>query len=178
MRHFGLLATRTVFGGYLAVHGAQKLFGAFGGPGLEATGVAFESIGLKPGRPLAALAGASEFGGGILTMTGIAEPLGPLTIAGTMLVASATHRSQGPLAKDGGFELPLTNFAIAVALMSSGLGRYRLGPRLPKSLVRLSVVGGTLLAAMSLAQLLSAEPPAPAPEASDGEDGTEDDRGG
>jgi putative oxidoreductase len=177
MRHAGLLATRTIFGGYLAVHGAQKLFGVFGGPGLEATGVAFESMGMKPGRPMAALAGASEFGGGILTMTGIAEPLGPLTIAGTMVVASAVHRRQGPLSQNGGFELPLTNFAIAVALMSSGLGRYRLGPRLPKSLVRLSVVGGTVLAGVSLAQLLSAEPPAPAPETSDEPGGAENDEG-
>ena len=122
MRHVGLLATRTIFGGYLAVHGAQKLFGTFGGPGLEATGAGFESIGLKPGRPLAALAGGSEFASGILTMTGIAEPLGPLMIAGTMVVASATHRRNGPLAQGGGFELPLTNFAVAVALLSSGLG--------------------------------------------------------
>jgi putative oxidoreductase len=161
------LATRTVFGGYLAVHGAQKLFGAFGGQGLEATGAAFESMGMKPGRAMAALAGASEFGGGILTATGIAEPLGPLTIAGTMVVASAVHRKQGPLAQNGGFELPLTNLAIAVALMSSGLGRYRIGPRLPKSLIRLSVVGGTALAAASLVQLLNAKPPASEPETSD-----------
>jgi putative oxidoreductase len=172
MRHVGLLATRTIFGSYLAVHGAQKLFGAFGGPGLEATGAAFESMGMKPGRPMAALAGASEFGGGILTATGIAEPLGPLAIAGTMVVASAVHRKQGPLSQNGGFELPLTNFAVAVALMSSGLGRYRLGPRLPKSLIRLSVVGGVALAAASLAQLLSAKPPDPAPQATDEPEGT------
>jgi putative oxidoreductase len=164
MRHLGLLATRTIFGSYLAVHGAQKLFGAFGGGGLDATGAAFESLGMKPGKAMAALAGASEFGGGILTATGIAEPLGPLAIAGTMLVASATHRKQGPLSQNGGFELPLTNFAVAVALVSSGSGRYRLGPRLPKSLIRLSVIGGAVLAAASLAQLLSATPHAGEPE--------------
>ncbi len=160
MRHAGLLLTRTVFGGYLAVHGAQKLFGAFGGPGLDATAAGFESMGMKPGRAMATLAGASEFGGGILTATGIAEPLGPLAIAGTMVVASAVHRKQGPMMQNGGFELPLTNFAVAIALLSSGLGRYRLGPRLPKSLIRLAVVGGAALAAGSLYQLLTAEPPA------------------
>lgn len=176
MRHVGLLATRTIFGGYLAVHGAQKLFGVFGGQGLEASGAAFESMGMKPGKTMAALAGASEFGGGILTATGMAEPLGPIAIAGTMVVASAVHRKQGPLSQNGGFELPLTNFAIAVALMSSGLGRYRLGPRLPKSLIRLSVVGGTILAVVSIAQLLSANPPVRAPEASDEQDGEESDR--
>ena len=166
MRHAGLLLTRTVFGGYLAVHGAQKLFGAFGGPGLDATAAGFESMGMKPGKAMATLAGASEFGGGILTATGIAEPLGPLAIAGTMVVASAVHRKQGPMMQNGGFELPLTNFAVAIALLSSGLGRYRLGPRLPKSLIRLSVVGGAALAAGSLYQLLTAEPP---PAAADDE---------
>jgi putative oxidoreductase len=163
MRHFGLLATRTVFGGYLAVHGAQKLFGSFGGPGLEATAAGFESMGMKPGKAMAALAGASELGGGLLTATGIAEPLGPLAIAGTMVVASAVHRKQGPLMQNGGFELPLTNLAVAVALLSSGLGHYRLGPRLPKSLIRLSFAGGAALAGISLYQLLTAEPPAAAP---------------
>jgi len=165
-----LLATRAIFGSYLAVHGAQKLFGSFGGAGLEATGAAFESMGMKPGKAMAALAGASELGGGILTATGIAEPLGPLAIAGTMVVASAVHRKQGPLAQNKGFELPLTNFAVAVALMSSGLGRYRLGPRLPKGLIRLSVIGGLALAAASLAQLLRADPPSRATEADDDTD--------
>jgi putative oxidoreductase len=172
MRHAGLLLTRPVFGGYVAVHGAQKLFGAFGGPGLDATAAGFESMGMKPGKAMATLAGASEFAGGILTATGIAEPLGPLAIAGTMVVASAVHRKQGPLMQNGGFELPLTNLAVASALLSSGSGRYRLGPRLPKSLIRLSVVGGAALAAGSLYQLLTAEPQAAASdgEASDSEE--------
>ncbi len=162
MRHTGLLATRVVFGSYLAVHGAQKLFGWFGGPGLEATSAGFESLGMRPGKPMAALAGASELGGGILTATGIAEPLGPLAIAGTMVVASTVHRKQGALSQNGGFELPLTNLALAIALLSSGSGRLRLGPSLSKSLTRIAVVGGAALAAVSLAKLLSAPVPAPA----------------
>src|SRR5580698_7660484 len=109
-----------MFGSYLAVHGAQKLFGVFGGHGLDATGAAFESMGLRPGKVMAAVAGASELGGGVLTATGIADPLGPLSIAGTMVVASAVHRKQGPLAQNGGFELPLTNLALAVGLLSAG----------------------------------------------------------
>lgn len=155
MRHAGLFAARAVLGGYLAVHGAQKLFGSFEGPGLEATAAGFESLGMKPGKTMAALAGASELGGGLLTVTGVAEPLGPLMIAGTMVVASATHRENGPLMKNGGFELPLTNLAVAIALVSSGLGRYRLGPRLPRSLIGIAVIGGTGLAAASLYQLFS-----------------------
>jgi putative oxidoreductase len=126
-------------------------------------------MGMRPGKAMAALAGASELGGGILTATGIADPLGPITIAGTMAVASAVHRKQGPLAQNGGFELPLTNLAVAVALMSSGTGKLRLGPRLSKSLTRMAVVGGAALAAATLAQLLRFQPPAaeasePAPE--------------
>jgi putative oxidoreductase len=179
MRHAGLLVTRVVFGSYLAVHGAQKLFGSFGGHGLEATAAGFESMGMRPGKPMAALAGASELGGGILTATGIAEPLGPLAIAGTMVVASAVHRKQGPLSQNGGFELPLTNFALAIALLSSGSGRLRLGPSLPKSLTRIALIGGAGLAAFSLAKLLSAPVPAPvAVEARvDAEGSAADDRG-
>jgi putative oxidoreductase len=56
MRDAALFGTRLVLGSYLAVHGTQKLFGAFGGPGLAAAGTGFESIGLTPGKPMAALA--------------------------------------------------------------------------------------------------------------------------
>jgi putative oxidoreductase len=169
MRSIGLLITRLIFGSYLAVHGAQKLFGSFGGYGLEATGAGFESMGMKPGKVMAAVAGASELGGGVLTATGIASPLGPLAIAGTMVVASAVHRKQGPLSTNGGFELPLTNFAVAVGLLASGPGNLRLGPHLSKSLTRISVVGGAALAGYTLNQLLRAQPVAAAEEAADEE---------
>jgi putative oxidoreductase len=169
MRSIGLLITRVIFGSYLAVHGAQKLFGSFGGHGLEATGAGFESMGLKPGKLMAGVAGASELGGGILTATGIADPLGPLAIAGTMVVASTVHRKQGPLSTGGGYELPLTNFAVAVALLAAGPGALRLGPHLSKSATRLAVVGGAALAAVSLSQLLRAQPVPVAEEAQDEE---------
>jgi putative oxidoreductase len=161
MRNVGLLFTRTVLGGYLAVHGAQKLFGAFEGHGLEATGAGFHALGLRPGKAMAALAGASELGGGFLTATGVAEPLGPLAIAGTMAVATAVHRKQGPMSQKGGFELPLTNLAAAVGLLSTGLGGLRVGPRLPKWLTAISVLGATALTARAVSQLLFAEPAAP-----------------
>ena len=60
MRSTLLFGARVIVGGYLAVHGAQKLFGAFGGPGLAKTAAGFERIGLAPGRQMAALAGAAE----------------------------------------------------------------------------------------------------------------------
>jgi hypothetical protein len=89
LRNLGLLITRVIFGSYLAVHGAQKLFGSFGGHGLDATGAGFESLGMKPGKVMAAVAGASELGGGVLTAAGIADPLGPLAIAGTRRPSAA-----------------------------------------------------------------------------------------
>lgn len=58
MRDIALLGARLVVGGYLAVHGAQKLFGAFGGAGLDRAGAGFERMGLTPGKPMAALAAA------------------------------------------------------------------------------------------------------------------------
>jgi putative oxidoreductase len=169
MRNIGLLISRVIFGSYLAVHGAQKLFGSFGGPGLEATGAGFDSLGMRPGQTMATIAGASELGGGLLTAAGIADPLGPLALAGTMVVASTVHRKQGPLSTNGGFELPLTNFAVAAALLAAGPGSIRLGPHLSKSLTRLSVVGGAALAAFSLNQLLRAQAVPAADEAEDEE---------
>ncbi|MHB1555289.1 MAG: DoxX family protein [Acidimicrobiales bacterium] len=157
MRRLGLLVSRWVLGGYLAVHGAQKLFGAFGGHGLEATAAGFGSIGLRPAKVMATLAGVSEMGGGVLTATGIADPLGPVAVAGTMAVAAAVHRRHGPLAQKGGFELPLTNLALALALMSSP-GRPGVGLLLPRSLARLAVAGGIGAAAVAIGQILLAQP--------------------
>jgi putative oxidoreductase len=61
----------------MAGHGAQKLFGSFGGPGMEGTTGFMEMLGLQPGRPWAVLADISEFGGGVLTLLGFLNPLGP-----------------------------------------------------------------------------------------------------
>jgi putative oxidoreductase len=122
MRNLTLLATRTVLGAYMIVHGAQKLFGAFDGPGLDKAGQGFHAMGLTPGKPHAALAGASELGGGVLTAAGALDPLGPLAIAGAMTVAATVHRKAGPLAAKGGFELPLVNLALAAVLAATGPG--------------------------------------------------------
>jgi putative oxidoreductase len=157
MRDATLLGARLVVGGYLAVHGAQKLFGAFGGPGLDKVGATFDRIGLTPGKPMAALAGATELGGGVLTAAGAGHPAGPLAIMGAMAVASATHRKNGPLAAKGGFELPLTNLVAAAALAVAGPGRIRLGPSLPRRLTAAATVGGGALAAVSLTKLLTAQ---------------------
>jgi putative oxidoreductase len=156
MRDVLLLGTRLVLGSYLAVHGAQKLFGSFGGPGLDQAGAGFDRIGLTPGKPMAALAGATELGGGVLTVAGAADPAGPLAIIGAMTVASVTHRASGPLAANRGFELPLTNLAAAAALAAAGPGRFRVGPPLGRRLTTAAVAGGAVLAAASLAKMLTA----------------------
>jgi putative oxidoreductase len=131
MRNMALLGTRLVLGGYLAVHGAQKLFGVLGGPGLDKAGAGFDRIGLSPGKQMAAAAGITELAGGVLTAAGIADPAGPLAIMGAMSIAAVTHRANGPLSAKGGFELPLTNLAAATALLATGTGKFRLGPRCP-----------------------------------------------
>lgn len=160
MRNAALLGLRLTLGSYLAAHGAQKLFGAFGGHGLEASGAGFDRVGLRPGRPLAKLAGTSELVGGVLTVAGLADPVGPLAVASTMAVASATHRDSGPFNAKGGWELPLTNMAAAAVLAAAGPGRYSLnaalGLRVPRPLVRLAVAGVATTSAALILRLLSA----------------------
>ena len=141
MRNVALLGTRLVLGSYLAVHGAQKLFGTFGGSGLDKAGAGFDRIGLRPGRTMAIAAGVSELGGGVLTAAGIADPAGPLAIMGAMSVAATTHRAKGPLNARGGFELPLTNLAAAATLAAVGPGKFRIGPSLPRPLAVAGAAG-------------------------------------
>jgi hypothetical protein len=73
-----------------------------------------------------------------------------------MTVASATHRASGPLAANRGFELPLTNLAAAAALAAAGPGRFRIGAPLSRRLTTAAVAGGAVLAAASLAKMLTA----------------------
>ncbi len=155
MRDFAVLIVRIIVGGLLAGHGAQKLFGSFGGPGMEGFAGFLESMGMKPGKPWAALAGASEFGGGMLTALGLLNPLGPLGILGAMSVAAFKAQGVKPIwAQEGGGELPVTNAAIAAAIALAGPGRYSLdhalGLRVPKRIVALAFISGLIVAAASL----------------------------
>ena len=156
MRSSALLAARLVLGGYVAAHGAQKLVGAFDGPGLDAAGQGFEAMGLTPGREMAALAGASEVAGGALTAAGVADPVGPITVASTMAVAATVHRQAGPLAANGGYELPLTYGALALVLAATGPGDLSAGPAAPRALARTAAAVGGTLAAVSIARLVAA----------------------
>ena len=123
----GLLLIRVVVGVLLAGHGAQKLFGWFGGHGVEGTGRAFETMGLRPGRAHATVAGMAEFGGGALLALGLLTPLAAALIGATMLVASLTaHRGKGPWSTNGGWELPATFAAVAIGLAFNGAGQWSL----------------------------------------------------
>jgi putative oxidoreductase len=164
MRHLGLLILRMVAGGLLAGHGAQKLFGWFGGYGLQGTGGWLESLGLRPGSRWAVLAGAGEFGGGVLTALGLLHPVGPLMMLGPMSIAvGKVHWGKPIWATEGGAELPVTNMAVGLALAFTIPGRYSLdyllGIRAPRALVAL--VGAGVAAGIAVG--LSAQP-APAPE--------------
>lgn len=137
---------RLAQGSLMAGHGAQKLFGSFGGPGLEGTSGFMEMLGMRPGRPWAYMAGLSEFGGGVLTALGLFNPLGPLGIIGSMTMATRTaHRGKPIWVTEGGAELPLLNIALSAALMIREPDRYTLdrvfGIRLPAWVGPLGLVG-------------------------------------
>jgi putative oxidoreductase len=119
----GLLALHVIPGLLFVGHGAQKLFGVFGGHGIDGTGGFFESLGLKPGRLHATAAGLAEFGGGLLLVLGLLVPLAAAVLIATMLTAALTaHRGKGVWNQNGGWELPLVFGAIAFALAGAGAG--------------------------------------------------------
>ncbi len=146
MGNLAALILRLVLGGFIAGHGAQKLFGSFGGPGIQGTSGFMEMLGLRPGRPWAVLAGLSEFGGGLLPLLGFLNPLGPIGVIGSMAMATTKAHWGKPIwVTEGGPELPVTNIAVATALIVNGPGRYSLdrafGVRLPGWLAPLGLVG-------------------------------------
>ena len=127
----GLAALRVIVGALFFGHGMQKLTGWFGGGGLEATGDAFESMGLRPGRTHAAAAGAGEAVGGALLAKGLFTPLGASLISGTMITAiRKVHGDKGPWLSKGGYEYNLVLLAIVFAVTDVGPGAWSLDERL------------------------------------------------
>ena len=128
----GLLVLRLVVGGLLAAHGAQKLFGWFGGFGLRATGGYLAGLGFRPGVLFATLAGLAEAAGGLLLVLGLLTPLaGALLIGVLVVVAVAGHGSHGLWNHQGGYEYPLVLAVAAGAIGVSGPGAYALESLLP-----------------------------------------------
>ena len=108
----------------MAAHGAQKLFGWFGGYGIVGTGGWMESIGFRPGRLFATAAGLTELIGGLLLVLGLGGPLGSLLIISTMVVAVSVHLPNGFFTTNNGYETALLYIAIAFGLAFSGFGTY------------------------------------------------------
>lgn len=120
------LILRVPVGLILAAHGAQKLFGWFGGYGLEGTGQWMASIGLAPGYLMALLAGA-EFFGGLALVLGLLTRPAALVSAFTMLVAIfAVHIGNGLFMSNNGYEYALTLFVVTLGLAIQGGGRFAL----------------------------------------------------
>lgn len=121
-----LLILRVVVGLYVAGHGAQKLFGWFGGPGLKGTeGFLGGMLGFRPARLWAPAVSLAEFGGGLLMAVGLLGPLGPIGVAASQVTATVVvHWAKGPWATEGGYELTLTNLAVAGAVAIAGVGAY------------------------------------------------------
>ncbi|MBL8444586.1 MAG: DoxX family protein, partial [Zoogloeaceae bacterium] len=108
----------------LAAHGAQKLFGWFGGYGLEGTGQWMASIGLEPGYLMALLAGSAEFFGGLALILGLLTRPAAALSAFTMLIAIfSVHLGNGLFMSNNGYEFALSLLAITVALTIQGAGR-------------------------------------------------------
>ncbi|GEN33527.1 MULTISPECIES: DoxX family protein [Aneurinibacillus] len=127
MADAGILLIRLVIGLTFMGHGAQKLFGWFGGYGLKGTGGWLESIGVRPGVWMAFLAGAGELVGGALFAAGILTSVGAALIVIIMLVATFTvHAKNGYWATANGFEYNLVLIAIAIGVALIGPGSYTL----------------------------------------------------
>src|SRR5438105_2795635 len=123
----GILALRLLFGAGIAAHGAQKLFGSFGGYGLKGTGGFFEGIGFRPGVPFAAAAGLSEFGGGMLLILGLLTPVGAAAVLSAMIVAMVSvHIKNGFFGANNGIEMAFLYAAAALGIGLSGPGAFSL----------------------------------------------------
>lgn len=117
------LPVRVAVGAIFAAHGAQKLFGWFGGYGLEGTAGWMASIGLEPGYLLATLAGSAEFFGGLLLIFGLLVRPTAVVLALTMVVAIASvHLQNGLFLSNNGYEFALALLVITLGLIVRGAG--------------------------------------------------------
>jgi putative oxidoreductase len=174
----GRLLLRLVVGGFFVGHGTQKLFGWFGGHGLDATANGFEQLGIRPGRHNAIAAGAAEAGGGAALALGFATPLAASALTATMLTAiNRVHLKNGPWAANGGYEYNVVLIAAVLTLAEIGPGKLSLdaalgwdnhGPRWALAALAAGTVGavGAHLAAES--QPAPSDPPQTEPSPDEG----------
>jgi putative oxidoreductase len=117
------IVLRVPLGLILAAHGAQKLFGWFGGYGLEGTGKWMASIGFEPGYLMAFMAGSAEFFGGFALLIGLLTRPAALVTACTMLIAMSVHLSNGLFVTNNGYEFALILLAACLSLVFQGAGK-------------------------------------------------------
>jgi putative oxidoreductase len=145
-----LLILRLVVGLTLAVHGTQKLFGWFGGPGLTKLRQGFEKQGFKPVWLWASLVILGEVGGGISLALGFLTPLGAAGIFGAMFMATfKSHWKNGFIVSKGGYEYTLVLMTVSITLGLIGPGSYSLdalfGISLPEALLFVVLAVAALL---------------------------------
>jgi putative oxidoreductase len=121
---YGILFLRVVVGALLFAHGAQKLFGWFGGGGPRGTAGFFGQLGFRMPIAMAVTAGTSE-ASGVLFALGFLTPLAALLMASTMVVAiGSVHWKKGLWNTAGGYEFPMVIWTVAIAVAASGPGRF------------------------------------------------------
>jgi putative oxidoreductase len=168
----GRLLLRLTIGGFFIGHGTQKLFGWFGGHGLDATAQGFEQLGMRPGRRNAIAAGLAEAGGGAALALGLATPLAASALTATMLTAiNRVHRKNGPWIADGGYEYNVVLIAAVIALAEVGPGDmsldHALGLELSGPQWALAALAAGAAGAVGAHLLAETQPtpPEPAPQA-------------
>jgi putative oxidoreductase len=123
----GLLILRVIVGALFAGHGAQKLFGVFGGGGLEGTAGMFDNLGLRPSWLQARAAGTAEFMGGLLLALGLFTPFAAAALIAVMATAVITvHARNGIWNTNKGYEYNLVIVAVAFTLAAVGAGDWSL----------------------------------------------------
>ena len=125
--NLALFVLHVTVGGLIAAHGAQKLFGSFGGGGIDGTADMFDRVGLRPGHLHARLAGTAEFCGGVLLVLGLLTPFAAAALIAVMVAAiAAVHLPNGFFNTNKGYEFNLTLIVAAITLAGVGPGAWSL----------------------------------------------------
>jgi putative oxidoreductase len=126
---YGPAVLRLAMAAVFTAHGAQKLFGIWGGGGLTGTAAYFAQLGLEPAYPLAILAGVVEFAGGLLLLAGAFTQIAAALLVVQMLVAIWTVHLDAGFFLPAGYEFNLTLIGALVSLMLTGPGALSIDAR-------------------------------------------------